>query len=311
MASRRAIPIVAIIVVVAVVALALVPTAANVRRTASLGQRSALAAAEGSLTVAESTGTTDAISADSTAPTGSLAVLSEPAYRKVLILPAAHQIAAAKRWAAQRGGSVSFAVIDSRGRLSGYHADRQYVSASVVKAMLLVAYLRSHRTLGSGARGTLSSMIRVSDNDAADAIYQAVGDSGLYAVARKAGMKDFSANGWWTNAQIAPADQARFFLNMDAMIPSQHVAFARQLLSSITSNQGWGIAAAGRANGWKVYFKGGWRTTSRGQLVHQSARLERSGERIAIVVMTDGDPSMSYGIATIRGIATRLLSAAP
>ncbi len=307
--TRQAIPIVAIAAIVAVVVLALVPTVDRVRRTASLGRASALVAASTSAGP-ESTQTVP-VSTDSTGGAGDLRALSEPAYRSVVTVPTRQQVKVATAWASQRRGNVSFAVVDSRGHLFGYHANRQYVSASVVKAMLLVAYLRSHKTLSSGSRGTLSSMIRVSDNNAADAIYQAVGDAGLYSVARKAGMKDFSANGWWTNAQLTPADQARFFLNMDALIPAQHVGFARRLLSTIASYQSWGTAEVGRAQGWEVYFKGGWRGTSRGQLVHQSARLERAGERIAIVVMTDGDPSMSYGIATIRGIASRLLSAAP
>jgi Beta-lactamase enzyme family len=304
----QAIPIVAIVVIVAVVVLALVPTVDGMRRAASLGRASALFAASGGSSFE---GTRRGSSTDSSAGAVDLRSLSEPAYRKVSAVPTSQQVKAATAWASHRRGIVAFAVIDTKGRFYGYHANRQYVSASVVKAMLLVAYLRSHKTLGSGARGTLSSMIRVSDNNAADVIYRAVGDAGLYSVARKAGMKDFSVNGWWTNAQLTPADQARFFMSMDALIPSQHVAFARRLLSTIASYQSWGTAQVGRGQGWEVYFKGGWRSTSRGQLVHQSARLEKSGERIAIVVMTDGNPSMSYGIETIRGIAVRLLGARP
>ena len=38
-------------------------------------------------------------------------------------------------------------------------------------------------------------------------------------------------------------------------------------------------------------------------------RLHKRGERLAIAVMTDGDPSMEYGIETIEGVAKRLLGA--
>src|SRR5262245_54568761 len=48
----------------------------------------------------------------------------------------------AKRYARRRVGSVSFAVISETGRLRGYRRGRQYSSASVVKAMIMVAYLR-------------------------------------------------------------------------------------------------------------------------------------------------------------------------
>jgi hypothetical protein len=54
-------------------------------------------------------------------------------------------------------------------------------------------------------------------------------------------------------------------------------------------------------------FKGGWRGTDSGQLIHQVARLERRGQTIVICVLTDGDPSSGYGEGTISGIAQKLL----
>jgi hypothetical protein len=56
-----------------------------------------------------------------------------------------------------------------------------------------------------------------------------------------------------------------------------------------------------------VLFKGGWRSTGRGQLVHQVARLERKHATFGLAVMTDGDPSMGYGIGTIEGVTARLV----
>ena len=56
--------------------------------------------------------------------------------------PARPRVAAARRYLAKRAGVDSFALIDSRGRVYGYAPRRAYVSASVTKAMLLVAYLR-------------------------------------------------------------------------------------------------------------------------------------------------------------------------
>jgi hypothetical protein len=57
-----------------------------------------------------------------------------------------------------------------------------------------------------------------------------------------------------------------------------------------------------------VLFKGGWRSTHLGQLVHQAAQLDRGPTRFGMAVLTDGDPSMSYGIGTIEGVTRRLLS---
>jgi hypothetical protein len=229
------------------------------------------------------------------------------AFKVLALVPGPKRVAAASSWATSRAGIIGFAVIDNTGRLHGYNTGVQFVTASVVKAMLLVAYLRSHDTLSPWASSTLTRMIEVSDNNAATAIYGVIGDTGLYRLASAAGMTRFSVSASWARALITPADQARFFYRLDRLVPARHRAFARHLLSHITFSQSWGIAAVARPAGWAAFFKGGWRSTTRGQLVHQVARLERGGTTIAIAVMTDGDPSMGYGIETIAGVARRLL----
>jgi Beta-lactamase enzyme family len=229
--------------------------------------------------------------------------------------PAPGAVAAATHYLDQRSGYTGFAVVDSEGRISGRHLHRTFVSASVVKAMLLVSYLdklaAEHRGLDSGSRALLEPMIHVSDNNAATAVWSRVGDARLRALARRAGMTDFSISGIWANAQISAADQARYFFEMEGLIAPQFRHFARHLLSHIAAYESWGIPAVARPRGWTVFFKGGWRETGRGQLVHQIARLQRPRTRIAIAVMTDGDPSMGYGIGTIQGVTARLLHGRP
>src|SRR5207244_4546311 len=148
--------------------------------------------------------------------------------------PATASIHGARSFLSRRAGFLSFAVIDSRGRLRGAHVHRRFVTASVVKAMLLVSYLRrldnQHRGLGAGSRAILGPMIHLSDNNAATAVYSRVGDHGLYAVARLAKMTDFSVSGFWANAEISAADQSRFFLGMDRLIPKRFDRYARHLL---------------------------------------------------------------------------------
>jgi hypothetical protein len=225
--------------------------------------------------------------------------------------PFAPQVGAAGRYLRRRSGYTAFAVVDSEGRVAGVHIHRTFVSASVVKAMLLVTYLRKldrqHRGLDSGSRSILYPMIHVSDNSAATAVWRRVGDAALYRLARAAGMTDFSIVGIWARAQISAADQARFFFEMDGLVPRRFRAYARSLLSGIAGYESWGIPRVARPR-WHVFFKGGWRGTGRGQLVHQVARLERGRTRFGMAVMTDGDPSMGYGITTIQGVTARLLS---
>jgi hypothetical protein len=182
----------------------------------------------------------------------------------------------------------------------------------VIKAMLLVAYLRkldaAHRGLTSSDRAVLHPMIHVSDNHAATTIWGRVGNARLYRLAHLAGMTDFSICCIWASAHFSPADQAKFFFKQDSLIPPQFRHYARSLLSGISGAQSWGIPHVARPDGWHVFFKGGWRGTGRGQLVHQIARLEKGRTKFAMAVMTDGDPSMGYGITTIQGVTARLLS---
>jgi hypothetical protein len=226
--------------------------------------------------------------------------------------PGAAAISRAAGFLASRAGRTAFAVVDSEGRMSGVHEHWTFVSASVVKAMLLVAYLRRLHDRGqhhvdSFSNSFLYPMINVSDNSAATQTWSIVGDGGLYAVAHAAGMTDFSIVGIWANAQISAADQAKFFFEMDSLIPREFVGYARYLLSTIAGYESWGIPAVARPRGYNVFFKGGWRGTGLGQLVHQVGRLEKRGLKFSIAVMTDGDPSMGYGIGTVQGVTGSLL----
>ena len=178
--------------------------------------------------------------------------------------PGPSAIARAERYLASRGGHTALAVIDSEGRLSGVNLHDRFITGSVVKAMLLVAYLRRLDAMGqhyvdSQSNSILYPMIHVSDNNAASQCGAIVGDSGLYAVARAAGMTDFSVTTDWGSAIISAADQARFFFEMDSLIPREFVGYANNLLSTIASYESWGIPAVARGLGYTVYFKGGWR----------------------------------------------------
>ena len=81
-------------------------------------------------------------------------------------------------YASQRHGMIAFAVRTPT-RYWGWHATRVFPSASVLKAMLLVAYLDlpsvRARSLGPQDRALLAPMIRRSDNAAAGRVLGIVG----------------------------------------------------------------------------------------------------------------------------------------
>ena len=225
-------------------------------------------------------------------------------------LPSVAALRKAWGYARERGGDVSVAVVDTRGRLRGRRADTGYVSASVVKAMLLAAELRRLErdglALDPATQGLLRAMITESDNDAADSIYLRVGDAGLSDVARSARLRRFTVAGYWANAQITAADMARYFSRLPQLLAGPHGKWGLALFGAITKEQRWGVPrAAGRP--WSVLFKGGWRATGQGELVHQVALLRDGNRNLAIAVLTDAQPSQLYAIHTVRGIADRLL----
>jgi Beta-lactamase enzyme family len=214
-------------------------------------------------------------------------------------------IKAAQRFARSRQGLVAFAVLDQKERLRGLHRTQRFPSASVVKAMMMVAVLRraEGRRLSDRARSLLWPMLTRSDNDSASAIYGQIGDRGLNAVARAAGMRRFRPSSVWGRSQITAADQVRFCLQIDKLVPPEHRRYARKLLSSIVKPQRWGIPPVARAKGLKTFFKGGWVPG----ITHQVALIERGRSRVALAVLTKGAPSYEYSYETISRIAKRVL----
>jgi hypothetical protein len=161
-------------------------------------------------------------------------------------------------------------------------------SASVLKAMLLVAYLREPdvraRPLRRADRDLLEPMIRWSDNVAATRVRDIVGNDGLVRLAHRVGMRAFAPAAIWGLSRIDAADQTLFFLHIERYVPSRHRVTALRLLSSIVPSQRWGIAQV-RPAGWALYFK----------------------RRLSVAILTTNSPSHAYGKQTLRGVAARLL----
>ncbi len=211
---------------------------------------------------------------------------------------------AARTYAKAQSGSVSFA-LRTRGHLYGYRKATSTRSASVVKAMLMVAYL-NHRTvrgreLTRSDLALIRPMIRVSDNDAADAVHAFLGNGALARLARRARMRNFATSPFWGATQITPADQARLFFAIDRYVVRRHRDTALRLLGTIVPAQRWGIARA-RPEGWALYFKSGWVSG----IENQAALLRHGRRRVAVAVFVSG-LSARAGRAVQREVARRLL----
>jgi hypothetical protein len=118
-------------------------------------------------------------------------------------------------------------------------------------------------------------------------------------------MRRFATHPIWGLTQITAADQTKLFLKIDRYVVKRHRALAMRLLGSIVGPQRWGIGRV-RPPAWALYFKGGWGDGS-GAVDHQTALLRRGRRRVAVAILTTGNPSHEYGKETLRGIAQRLL----
>jgi hypothetical protein len=212
-----------------------------------------------------------------------------------------------------RTGDVAFAVRTSDGRFYGYRPDHDEWSASVVKAMLMVAYLDepsvSKRALNAGDKSLLGPMITESDNDDAQVIFDTVGQGALGALANRVGMTHFATSPIWGETEITARDQTKFFLHIDSYIVARHRAYAMSLLAGIVPSERWGVGEVA-PKGWKLYFKGGWGYGT-GLLDHQVVLLTRGCVRVSIAVLTMYDGSHPYGKDTLKGIFGRLLRGLP
>jgi hypothetical protein len=240
-------------------------------------------------------------------------VRARAARRASAAYPSHAAIAAAVRYLDGRAGRTSLAVLDSNGGLTGVRLRSHFQSASVVKVMFLTAFLQrlnaDHAAVSALDRGLLYPMIHESNNEAASAVLERVGLDAIARVAREAGMRDYAPGvGWWAFTQTSAADQARFFVALPRLIPSQFWPYALGLLAGIEPEQSWGIPQVARPR-WQVFFKTG-ALPSEG-LFNETARLERPGVTFTVSVFTTGDPSMAYGEETIRGVGDALLAGEP
>jgi hypothetical protein len=215
---------------------------------------------------------------------------------------------AARSYAAGRVGTISFAVRTPH-RLYRSDAYRSYPSASVVKAMLMVAYLNHDsvrgRKLTDADHDLLDPMIRWSDNVAASQVRNFVGNAALDHLADRVGMGRFASAPSWGSTLITAAGQSKLFLRIDRYVVRRHRDTALRLLRTVIPGQRWGIARVPHP-GWSLHFKGGWGDGD-GEVDHQVALLRRGKRRVAVAILTAGNLSHAYGQETLEGISRRLL----
>ncbi len=191
---------------------------------------------------------------------------------------------------------------------SGSHFD----SASVVKVTILGALLRdaqaAHRSLTPRERSLAWAMITRSDNGAASVLWDEDRRSRLERFLDAAGMTHtvLGPGGAWGLTRITAADETRLLwllLQPNRVLGTSSRDYALALMADVTPAQRWGVPA-GAPKSLVVHVKNGWLPLAPYEWrINSLGGFTGHGERYSIVVLTQDNPTMSYGVTTVERIA--------
>jgi hypothetical protein len=129
------------------------------------------------------------------------------------------------------------------------------------------------------------------------------------ALAAKIG-RDIAAarrgRGYWGLTQITANDQVvllRLLLNGNAVLDPASRSYALRLMAEVIPSQRWGVPVGAPAS-LTVHVKNGWLPrATHGWRIHSIGCCTGHGGNYSIVVLTQDNPTMAYGITTIEKIA--------
>ncbi|MEU1344718.1 serine hydrolase [Streptomyces sp. NPDC005827] len=200
-----------------------------------------------------------------------------------------------------------------------YGDDAPYDTASIVKVDILAALLLHahdhHRALTARESAQAEVMIRDSDNDAASALWKAIGQaSGLESANKRLGLTETTGGlgGRWGLTRTTAADQIRLLSAVFGTggTPLDTAARTRitTLMTEISADQSWGVSAAADS-GWAL--KNGWlmRTTTKRWDVNSVGRVTAGGHHYLVAVLSNGSTTMPDGVQLVERAARTAVSA--
>ncbi|MBE1537963.1 serine hydrolase [Actinomadura algeriensis] len=222
-----------------------------------------------------------------------------------------------------RPGSVSLAVRDASGGLSYVYGDElRTATASIVKVNIVMALLlraqRDGRPLTSAERDLAERAVTVSDNGAATALWHAIGGAAGLAAANEAfGLRDTvpGSGGFWGSTTTGAADQAELLsalVSPASPLSAPNRRYVRDLMADVVPEQAWGVSAAADGPADEPALKNGWlpRDVHEGRWTINSIGLVRAAGRLLLIaVLSERQPAMRAGIATVEGAARTVTAA--
>jgi Beta-lactamase enzyme family len=222
--------------------------------------------------------------------------------------------ASLRAFLAHRRGNVSAVVYDISDHLTYlYRSHIGEQTASIMKVDILATLLHERQRSGLGLSPAQQSlargMIEESDNDDAQKLWDEEGGStAVGAFDHEAGMDETTpdAAGYWGLSWTTASDQLRLLRRVmlrNRLLDFSSRAYEYELMRHVVASQRWGVSAGvGRhatvalKNGWLKLHPVDWQVNSIG-------KVAGSRHRYLIAVLTSGQPTEGYGIATIERVS--------
>jgi hypothetical protein len=209
---------------------------------------------------------------------------------------------------AGRQDVVGLAAADARlGLTCSLNSGTHFYAASAIKATIISALL-----LKVGGVGHLTAnqhalawrMITESDNDAATALWNETGISGLQHFLNRAKMDDTVLDDRaWGLSLLTAHDEVtllELLTSRGRVLSTPSRRYVLYLMAHVEASQRWGVTA-GAPSKVTVHVKNGWLPYQGSWHINSIGAFTGTGVTYQIAMLTTDNPSMSYGIDTIQG----------
>jgi len=229
--------------------------------------------------------------------------------------------------AAEEGAEVSVAVLDIASGDRAAFGDGAFETASIVKvdilATLLLQAQDENRGLTAREKQYATSMIDVSDNASASALWTEIGEAkGLAAANKRFGLTDTEggAGTLWGLTRTTAADQLTLLQQVFAdtgessALSEASRTYLQGLMGSVAEGQDWGVSAVAvtGATGGRFALKNGWlpRTATGLWVINSIGRVSVADEReFLVAVVSNGNTTKAKGISLVESAGRAAVSA--
>jgi hypothetical protein len=219
-------------------------------------------------------------------------------------------------------GDVSVAAVDlTSGRRFDYGATSGMIDASVSKLDVLEALLlhhqQAHTPLTAEDDALATSMIERSDNSAGQALWDGLGyASAIEAANARLGLRHTVPDpaGYYGLTTSCASDQLVLLdnlVNRHGPLTAHSRAYALSLLSSVESDQRWGVSAVADSRT-AVEVKNGWMPVDDDAgrwVVNSDGIVTVAGHRVLLAVMTRHNVDEQGGISLVEAISRKVAAA--